>query len=737
MIFREFTPVVIVNRIRNSDAVFWTLIASWVLFFFGNVAGTRYTGWDTQDLGFTNFLYFSDALRNLSFPLWNPLIQSGTFHPNFFNAGNYTPFQWIFILLSYVVNPIYAYELMIQVVVLLGSVGFYLLLRSSGHNKYVALFGAQAFFLSTLQLIVGQVMFVFSLSALPWLLLICHGILQGKFQISWWAIFFWAAICASYMASGYPWMNVVNFGIAFLYSCNLGWHRRARWAITQRTEERERIYRCLAFLAAAALLLLCYYLPGYLSLKFYYQNFVGDYESPEPRLRALRNLVHYAYDGGIKDVLIGSIDPRILVSLPTWSWGAGLVVWMALFYRRIESAWVTQNLIWIVLAVFWVAYSAGQLVVLGEQLPLFNANRWWFIGQFYVSICLIFLAAANLQLGVEQEWRDSLGWLYLTIISSVTFLLLMHYSAPPLVWAFAVCGIIFFYFLAQASDETRWREAMILLITLNTAAFISMPVSLTKSNRSQIEIQRTDPAKNFSALVANRVKVVNITDNVRQIDMALEYKFNEFGWLLKKESYNHGYNPLGNPLYWHFKGEDFVRNLIFVTPTVRQEQLVQRRDFDSDNAYVNALIKDVRQDKKIPTVDHVIGEHVNGGENFQWGMQELKQQPNAANIRVWSNGSSYLQFNNTYFPGWSVSVNGKEADIVKMNRVFMGVYLDGAGVHEVEFRFRSMSTVALLFFPLLIIVVSLMAVFVTTRREFWRAFFFFVPHTLKQTTENK
>jgi hypothetical protein len=183
-------------------------------------------------------------------------------------------------------------------------------------------------------------------------------------------------------------------------------------------------------------------------------------------------------------------------------------------------------------------------------------------------------------------------------------------------------------------------------MVLNVAAFISVPMVLHGANRSQVNILGQAP-DNYKRQVENRIKPVSITVNPRQIDTAVEYVADDESWLLNKTSYNHGYNPLGNPLHWYLKSEDFTRNLVYMAPKVRLEQPLFRGNFASDNAYVDALIKDVRSDETTPTVDHLNTERSKvGADDFRWSLKELKQEPNLATIKVSANGAGYLMFNN-------------------------------------------------------------------------------------------
>jgi uncharacterized membrane protein YfhO len=74
-----------------------------------------------------------------------------------------------------------------------------------------------------------------------------------------------------------------------------------------------------------------------------------------------------------------------------------------------------------------------------------------------------------------------------------------------------------------------------------------------------------------------------------------------------------------------------------------------------------------------------------------------------------------------------VFINGNSADIVKVNRTFMGVYLEKAGESDVVFKFHPEGTLALLFFPSLVMLCSLLLL--STRRGSLKSkILFFASH---------
>ena len=711
--------LLLVAKSKNEDIFLLLLIViNWAIFFGRNLLGVHYTSWDTHDLGFTFFLYFSDALNSGNVPFWNPFIHSGTFHAGLFNSGNYTPFQWIFLLLSQFISPVYCYELMIQVVSLIGVAGFYLWLRAVGTNKLVTGFVSLAFFLSVLMPLVGQIMFLFSLSALPWIFLVCYKAISDNKEKEWAVYLLWAALIASFIVSGYPWMNVINFILAFLYACNLLLSEAVEKGVRYKFKITSGLVNLLIFFVGAVVLIACYYAPGYFSLKFYYHIFAGDYVSPEPRLRSLLPIGSMSYQG-ILDAFFAAIDPRILIhnittmaNFPIWTWGTGWVVCLVLIYRNFDKAFLVRNGLWVGLLIFWLLYAAGALGPVVRHIPLFNANRWWFIGSVYVSICLIVLSIDTLKY-CPMTSSNYKKRQYLSVGFIASLMALTYFSAPLYEYVLVTCIVAIIYYLVASTSHTQWRVGLAMLMVLNLVAFATMPHSMPGASRSQQRIS-SEPAQNYYNKIHYRNVSTDVFENYRRLGHAREYLFNDESWLIKKIPFSHGYNPLGNPLYWYLKDETFLERIVYMTQNVREEKKILRENFSNDKDFTNALIADVQTNSSMPTIDSMPNSMLTKNPDFRWELKDFKLEPNQAKMQVKVNGGGYIVFNNTYFPGWEVLINGKMAPMVSVNRIFQGVYVNGAGDYDVTFRFRSFVLIGLLVFPPLML---LLTFFVVLRKK--------------------
>lgn len=68
----------------------------------------------------------------------------------------------------------------------------------------------------------------------------------------------------------------------------------------------------------------------------------------------------------------------------------------------------------------------------------------------------------------------------------------------------------------------------------------------------------------------------------------------------------------------------------------------------------------------------------------------LPSPPNQVKIRAVLSQSGYLVLADTFYPGWTATVDGQAVEILRANVAFRAVAL-GAGEHEVEFRYRPRS----------------------------------------------
>jgi Bacterial membrane protein YfhO len=73
-------------------------------------------------------------------------------------------------------------------------------------------------------------------------------------------------------------------------------------------------------------------------------------------------------------------------------------------------------------------------------------------------------------------------------------------------------------------------------------------------------------------------------------------------------------------------------------------------------------------------------------DQFQGQVEQVDYQSNHVTIKTRQEGNGFLVLNDTYFPGWTVTVDGQEGKILKANHYYRAVQL-GPGEHTLEFDY--------------------------------------------------
>jgi len=681
-----------------------------------------YIGRDTYSINFVNFLYFSDSLKSGIVPFWNHYILSGSNFVDFNNVGLFSPFQLVFVFLSWLINPLDAFELMLEFVIIVGGVGSYLLCRKFDVEKLIALFGATAFTVAVLVPTVGQSAFLVSLASFPWLIYACIKIIMLR-QVRILHCVFFAVLWMFFAAYGYLWMNLINLFIAGMFSVwtiSSAYMREAAYIESRlRPNILPAVVNLLLFLGGIFLICACLAFPGYASMAFYYDLFTGDYLRPDPSLRGIAPLKSFSYSSLFK-ALIDAIDPIISVGNSgrlfsdfspkvlgsgLVSFGAGmiacLVFFMAPWRRRIR-----QQAFWLLLMVFALMYSAGQSNFVGnwiQNIPIVNANRWWFVGIFYVSIALICIVVIRIPLFKEIPVNSKFFMVKVLFVASAMCGLLIWSHSPSQRFFLLLYSSILIWLLGFIKKINQWNNILSALIVLNVIVFLPILHAEFLAGVSLLD----DSGQKHSQEIEQRIQPIPITMNDRRLGNSHIFIISDDQWLLKKKPISHGRNNLGNPLYWYIKNELFLNKLVNVTQDIRKEKNISREHYVSDNAYAEALVGDVLINSGRSTIESSQYHKLLLRSDFKWKLLNLMIEPNAASMQVTTNSAAYLVFNNAYFPGWQVYVNGKQQPMVKTNRLFQGVFLDGAGTYNVLFKFRPIVTIWLLLVPYIVLFLCL------------------------------
>ena len=67
-------------------------------------------------------------------------------------------------------------------------------------------------------------------------------------------------------------------------------------------------------------------------------------------------------------------------------------------------------------------------------------------------------------------------------------------------------------------------------------------------------------------------------------------------------------------------------------------------------------------------------------------VQEIAYRPNHVTVKTRQTGNGFLVLMDSYFPGWTVTVDGEERPILQANHFYRAVQL-GPGSHVLEFEY--------------------------------------------------
>lgn len=656
------------------------------------------TGWDTHSYGFVYFLYFSDALKSGFIPLWNPLIQSGNYFPNFFNAGLFYPFELFFVLLGWAIGPLLSFELMIQASIIIGALGTYWLLRYWKIDSFISLIGAIFYALIVLAPVVGQIWYTISFASLPWLIFACAYLLDVKprsLNLSW---LLFGLLYVFFISGGYLWLNLMNLLLALSFVAAKQIFSTTPSISTKRFSFHWLVEGPLLLLLYIACIYACIVLPCFLHLQFNYSEFLGDFASPDGRLRGLKLLGQTAGHGGALETIIGNIDPLISTNQPwakegVFTYGGGWALWILLTISLITK-WTKRQIYWLVLLGLVIIYSAGSDTLLGSivvHIPIVNGNRYWLgVGTSYASIFLLFIVIDKLNLLSKNDSNKKglLIRLGIVVILGITFLMYMY--APPIEYWMLILSSLFLGVFILPRSHLISSSALISLVVMNLSYILITPYRAYSNPVLKNEYQEK---------IVNRKQDITVYQNHRKLDTGTEFNYYDTDWIYQKLPFAHGYNHLGNPLYWYVKNSPFLGNMVVATQLARPALEINRPKLKSDNEYAEKIAADVLSDPLVPTIQPSDYKAIKASDQFTSVITNLEVNPNNVQFTIDVNAPTHIVLNMLYAPGWSVTINGKIQPSYRANHLFQGVDLDTPGKYQIDFHYRPYLTIALLSTP--------------------------------------
>lgn len=689
-------------KIKGGASYFLIALFVWVVTFQDKFSGLfsnqTTTGWDTHSYGFVYFLYFSDALKDGFIPLWNPFIQSGNFFPNFFNAGLFYPFELFFILLGWVISPLLSFEIMIQAAVIIGALGSYLLLLQWKINRFIALIGSIFYALIVLSPVVGQIWYTISFGSLPWLIFACSKLSDknSKVPTTRWILF--GLLFVFFISGGYLWLNLMNlllassFIMAKHFFGNHSSNSIGRNPFGWMTAPPFLLLIYIAFIYA------CIVLPCFINLQFNYSEFLGDFSSPDGRLRGLKITGETAGHGSALETLIGNIDPLISANQPwgkegVFTYGGGWALWV-LFAVSLLTKWNKRQIYWLMLLAIAITYSAGSNTLLGSvlmKIPIINGNRYWLsVGTSYASIFLLFITIDKLNLLLINHENQKGLLIRLLIILTLGIAFLVYMYAPPIEYFVLISSGFFLGLLILFRRHLFGNLALLGLV------IICISYNLTTPYRAY---SNPPIEKAYLEKINARKENITVKENYRKLASGTEFNYYDTSWIYQKVPFAHGYNHLGHPQYWYVKNNPFLEKIVVVTQAARPALKIERRALLNDNEYAEKIAEDVLSSPLSPIIERGQYTPITPISNFSEQLSQLRVNPNSVEFTLDVNAPAHIILNMLYAPGWRVTINGAEYPLYRANHIFQGIDVKESGKYQIHFYYRPYLSIALMATP--------------------------------------
>lgn len=653
-----------------------------LLFFAPHYFGHHVTEWDTYLYFFVNFLYFVDCLHSGIVPLWNHLVTSGfPFFAHSFHVSHYAPQKFLFALLATAVNPVRVFEVYTILPVFAGSAGFYLFFSLySRQNRLIPLALSLLLSYSLFPPILGQVVFLYSLAALPFFLWCVHRTVMGEARVPHLMVL---AIALAYWST---------CGYAFLNICNL--FCVATYGVLLLALNRDRLQSCVVlrlalFFGIFAAIYGMMMFPALAALKENFSELGKMYIPPDHRLRAASVLYQRAF--GLKD---GEELLDSLLGIGNLYWGKGLpfvVIFSLLLVpaRLVVSTWRERLMTcyWLLIMAVFAAYAVKSELAYAvlQYLPFGQSNRWLTIGLYYVHIASVSLLAvqAGRAIDLREFWNTRYSycrkWLLFFAAAglSVSLLAVSRTGDYRYLLLLPVALLMVFppVWLGKRADGVALCGAAVLsLLSMGQAEF-----------NSGAEVA----GRQIYEKVANRRQNVIIENNYRKVMTTEHYDPDNLDWIYRKVPTTDGYNNQGNPIFWYVKSYPLNREFFAVTDNFEMKPDLRVEQFPHPNLYAEALASLIP-----PTTAQATVLEKNPGitrrATVTYRIDQIEISPNRAVARVLADHGALLLYNQLYDRNWQVYVDGRRAENLRANIVYNGVAIP-AGEHRVEYVYMPLA----------------------------------------------
>lgn len=655
--------------------LFWLVMVTVVLYH-KSFLGLQYIDWDTHHVFFTEFLFYVDAFENKLFPSINHMIQSGSFNPMFGKTFYYTIFCFPFLLLAQIVNPLIVFEILVHFYGLVAAFGIYLYINTLLKDRSIAIFASIAYCLALSHIISGQLAYVFSLSILPWLLFLFHYLAEKNKTLSFLDKFFIGFLFGSYIIFCDPWHLMNAFIFSFVYA--------TLWSYKNRLKAEYMTY--LFLFALMTVMYVLVNLEAILLMKEQYSWIThGGYTSLEPRLRSIGEYSPNLLIDNLLYSFLASVSIDFILPFTQsvgWYKGVGVVVFITLvivfFKNKIENKNILLvTVLFLLLGIIFLFYAAAvntRFYTIIKYIPFYNAHRWYAMGLEYSIISMIVLSS----IGLYCIKKENINYKFLTAITLVVlFLTLFKFIPANKLYLFLVPIVLF---VIYKKYNIKKEMILLILIVLNIIQFQKIkPDGLMFDNGA------------LANAIENRNKSLVIEENKRYQPKSDIYVVYDHKMLIDRIPTSHGYNNIGNPIYWYFMNTQFSGTFFGLTDDLRENKFELKQPSGiSANEHIKVYTNDIISNYPATTLfKNDLKNIKNDNETLEFSINNIKIEPDRAEVNLNVSKQAFLNFNSTYFKDWKVFVNGEEKKVIRANSEFMGVYLEEKGDYNILFIYKN------------------------------------------------
>ncbi len=698
------------------------------------ITGSIILHWDVLSFDLPRSLFMSDAFRAGIIPLWNPYQDCGT---AFFSdplSGMWYPVSHLIIWTSGYSISALGFEYLLHVFI--AGCGALWLARRTGLSRIASTGAATAYMLSGI--FIGhaqhpQVIIGFSWA--PFMFAAAEGMAK-EFRLRDAVIF--ALVLAMQNLGGYPAVSILSLFFSVIYFFIRTWQER------KEPESQVSLFRSAAILSLALILGLglssIILVPSFTDLPFYSNRMGGQYDyeaalnNEALPVSALVSLVIPCFPLlGLQGSSHLGADPSMMTLY--FSILAFLLSLFALVRSSRREIWL-----WAGIGLAALLFSFGGRGILRalsiELLPLFGSFRHSALFRSVFILAFSIIAGMGIEHIIFEQPESRKKFRKILGIAITILIITMLAATSAFITTYELKSlknttfrnilinqvplsiiILFLAYLALARIKQHGRLALafVAIIGLDSALAVqslNYLVGETPDRRikTYLEVVEKDRIRQFPAKPR-----LNREDNFGEYDIT---------GCARKVFQTGNYNVF-RPMNYQKVAEIGFHKVAAMEPRF---YLSGKVSVVSEESASLELIQRASRDMVFPVIverppekgfEIEPGLIISRDEASMNAIRLAEYSLNSIKLDLFTPSPALLASTEGYHPGWQVEVDGKHADLVRVNMAFLGVYINSPGRHKVEFRFRptSFRTGAIITIISLAVIIGMMAAMIIKSKK--------------------